>query len=175
MSLDYDHYLQEHIRLVMDGLKWMDEELDLGKDHLSVLSRAIEYAFEHDKSKWSAEEYPAYDNWFYGNDKSHQAKIEFEYAWLHHIHKNRHHWQHWVLINDDDGTVALEMPREYVYEMIADWWTFSWKNGNLYEIFDWYDVHKDKMILHKETRKMIESVLDKMKARLDELKKYKTE
>ena len=71
----------------------------------------------------------------------------------------------------DEGIYALEMPKEFVYEMICDWWSFSHKTGNLYEIFDWYKAHSKKMILHENTRKLVEEILDKIKSELDKEKK----
>lgn len=52
--------------------------------------------------------------------------------------------------------------------MICDWWSFSWKSGNLYTIFDWYDEHKNYMILSDDTRKIVEDILSKIKEVLDE-------
>ena len=71
--------------------------------------------------------------------------------------RNPHHWQHWVLINDDpgEGEVLLEMPYNYIIEMICDWWAFSWEKGNLSEIFSWYDEHKDYIKLHPNTRETV--------------------
>ena len=83
-----------------------------------------------------------------------------------HIHANPHHWQHWVLINDEDGTKALEIPEEYVIEMICDWWSFSHKTGELEEIFKWYDSHKANMIMHKNSKKLVEDYLKKIKEAL---------
>ena len=76
------------------------------------------------------------------------------------------------MINDDpqDGTVALDIPYKYVIEMICDWWSFSWSKGDLYEIFNWYDKHKDRMILSKNTRELVEDILDQIKNKLDENK-----
>src|SRR5947207_278928 len=31
----------------------------------------------------------------------------FDGAWLHHQHVNKHHWQHWVLRNDDGDARVL--------------------------------------------------------------------
>jgi predicted small metal-binding protein len=45
--------------------------------------------------------------------------------------------------------------------------SFSHKTGNLYEIFDWYKAHIKKMILHKNTKKLVEDILDKIKKELD--------
>jgi hypothetical protein len=52
--------------------------------------------------------------------------------------------------------------------MICDWWAFSWNKGNLYEIFKWYDQHKAYMKLSGKTRKTVEDILEKLKAKLDE-------
>ena len=120
---------------------------------------------EHDLSKYSAEEYQAYDDYFYGK-KNKETERAFNYAWLSHIHHNPHHWQYWVLKHDDEPEEALEMPEQYVIEMICDWWSFSFKTGNLYEIFDWYEKHKG-MVLHEKTRKLVEDTLNKIKKVLD--------
>ena len=58
------------------------------------------------------------------------------------------------------------MPFEYIIEMICDWWSFSWKSGNMTEIFDWYEKHKD-MKLNPETRKTVKDILAKMKQKLE--------
>lgn len=60
------------------------------------------------------------------------------------------------------------MPENYILEMICDWWAFSWQNENLYEIFDWYDKHKDHMDLSNNTRKTVEDILTKMYDKLNE-------
>ena len=62
------------------------------------------------------------------------------------------------------------MPYEYVIEMICDWWSFSHKSGKLYEILDWYETHKERMILHDNTRKIVEDILYKIKNELDSCK-----
>lgn len=82
----------------------------------------------HDVTKFDPAEYDAYDQYFYGkNSESEAVKGEFDRAWLHHLHKNSHHWQHWVLINDDDRTKGLDMDLYSVIEMISDWLSFAVK------------------------------------------------
>ena len=120
----------------------------------------------HDEAKFRPEEYDAYDAYFYG-DGDEKA---FNRAWLHHIHHNPHHWQHWVLINDDDGRpgeyTALEMPRQYVFEMVADWWSFSWRTGNLNEIFGWYKTHEGRIVMHENTRALLHRILDEIREKI---------
>lgn len=166
MSIEYDEYLKQHIKNVQNGLNWMNDNLDIDRDIRSAIGEALWRT--HDESKYGTKEYRAYDAYFYGGNRSYNVVQDFNYAWLHHIHNNPHHWQYWVLINDDekDGTIALEMPKTYVAEMIADWWTFSWKTGKLGDIFDWYDEHKDRIVMHKNTRKLVEDILDKIETKL---------
>ncbi len=124
--------------------------------------------FEHDASKSKPDEYEAYDAYFYGGNRSYAVVQAFQRAWLLHIHRNPHHWQHWVLINDDpgEGEVLLEMPYNYIIEMICDWWAFSWAEGDLSEIFSWYDEHKDYIKLNPKTRETVEDILWELRGRL---------
>lgn len=167
MSSKYAEYVRDHIDNVKKAYFWLKDRavVDLKEGEADFL----EQLSVHDLSKYGEEEYAAYDKYFYGT-KTKEAEKDFDYAWLHHIHQNPHHWQHWVLINDEDGIVGLEMPENYVYEMICDWWSFSHKTGNLYEIFDWYENHKNNMILHPNTKKLVERILNDIKEELDKEK-----
>ena len=170
MSIEYDDYLYEHRAHVIDGLEWLRHNVPelvyiLTSQQINRISTC------HDESKNYREEYSAYDDYFYGGKRTKEVNEKFNYAWLHHIHNNPHHWQYWVLVNDDpeEGSAALDIPYEYVIEMVCDWWTFSWRNGDLYEIFKWYDEHKDYMILSKNTRELVEEILGKIRSKLDEI------
>lgn len=165
MSLEYDDYLQQHINNVVNAYEWLVRNIN----GASMFGVSQNYIWDHDNSKFTSDEYDPYDEYFYCDQKTTEIKSNFNYAWLHHIHNNKHHWQYWVLINDDpeEGIIALDIPYKYLLEMIADWWSFSWKSGNLYEIFDWYDSRKDHMILSKNTREAVEEILAEMKEKLD--------
>lgn len=164
MSKQYDNYLLQHIGDVTKALMWMNDHDFIDEDTMDVAKRHVR---QHDKSKYFVQEYVPYDNYFYG-DRTDEVKEAFDFAWLHHIHNNPHHWQYWVLVRDEGTFHGLEMPKEYVYEMIADWWSFSWKSGNLYDIFEWYATHGPKMILHPNTRKLVDDILDKINKILDQ-------
>lgn len=172
MSEKYDEYIKEHKENVQKGFEWLKTNLPevMPSDmfEMSVLENAI--IPEHDKSKYDKEEYDAYDAYFYGGNRSYQVVQDFNKAWLHHIHKNPHHWQHWILINDDpgEGEIILDMPDVYIIEMICDWWAFSWKAGKLGEIFEWYNTHKDYMKLSDYTRKKVMDILEKIYYKLAE-------
>ena len=167
MSWQYDSYLQNHKDGVMKGYEWIRENLP------NLLIGECDYEWQllnHDSSKSKIDEYQPYDGYFYGNNKSNAVLEEFNKAWLLHIHRNPHHWQHWVLINDnpDEGEIVLDMPYKYIIEMILDWWSFSWNNNKLNEIFNWYDQHKDYMKLSDNTRKIVVDILEQIKSKFQE-------
>lgn len=168
MSTQYDLYLEQHRLNVAKGYEWMYKNLPEILDYdMSKLEHQI--CFNHDASKIELDEYIAYDQYFYGNNKSYQVVQDFNYAWLLHIHRNPHHWQYWVLVNDDpkEGIVCLDMSYNYIIEMICDWWSFSWSNESPYDIFTWYDDHKEYIKLSENTRKTVEHILNKIKKKLD--------
>lgn len=169
MSKEYDDYLIEHKANVKRAFAWMKENIP---ETLVDCKEDIEYQIEfgHDHSKTMSDEYNAYDRYFYGGNRSYAVVQAFNYAWLLHIHRNPHHWQHWMLINDDpkEGEAIMDMQYNYVIEMICDWWSFSWKAGNLYEIFTWYDDRKDYIKLSTNTRIVVEMILEKMRRKLEE-------
>lgn len=172
MSLEYDNYLKEHKANVGAGLVWLQDNLPEVLDYKDEEGNDFDWEWQivlkHDASKSDPEEYDAYDNYLYGN-KSYENTQNFNLAWLHHIHVNPHHWQHWVLINDDSklGTICLDMPYNYIVEMICDWWSFSFKTGNLSEIFNWYDAHKAHILLSDDTRETVEDILGKIQRKIE--------
>lgn len=168
MSREYDLYLEQHKGNVAKGFEWFRENLPEVLNGLDNLEWQV--CIAHDQSKTEPDEYEAYDKYFYGKNKSYQVMQDFNLAWLKHIHRNPHHWQHWILINDNpkEGKIVLDMPKNYIIEMICDWWAFSWKAGNLFEIFKWYDEHKDYMKLSPKTRKTVEDILEQIKTKLSE-------
>lgn len=171
MSKQYDEYLMKHREAVAAAYGWIYDNLpellrsDLGRIVLGMYINRF-----HDESKDDLEEYDAYDAYFYGEERTEEVVENFNRAWLRHIHKNPHHWQHWVLINDDPkcGTIVLDMDYQHIIEMICDWWSFGFRAGNLYELFSWYDKHKDYIKLSDKTRKTVEDILDKIKNKLEE-------
>lgn len=133
-------------------------------------------ALIHDFSKFLPSEWFPYVNFFYGDYPSIQevlgdaknhvkrfkedVKEEFDYAWLHHQKRNKHHWQYWVLLLDAGKIQVLKMPEKYVHEMIADWRGAGKAITGEDNILTWYHGNRDKMILHPETRLLVEELLD---------------
>ncbi len=183
----YENYLTTHINNVKRGYEWIKEHLpDLTKvdnyyEETVYYGELDDIINQHDKSKYNRLpdnenyyelkcEYDAYADYFYGKEgQTPEIKAAFELAWLAHIHANPHHWQHWMLQNDDDGLKLLDMPYVFILEMICDWWAFSWKAENLYEIFSWYDKNKKGILLSDKTRTTVERILNELKKKLDEI------
>ena len=169
MSVQYDEYLEKHKANVKKAFKWFQENfpelLDNKYDDLEW-----QICFGHDESKMKKDEYDAYDAYFYGGNRSYQVVYDFRKAFNTHIHRNPHHWQYWVLIHDDpdERETILDMPDNYIIEMICDWWAFSWAKEDLTEIFKWYDEHKDYIKLSDNTRFIVERILNMIKRKLEE-------
>lgn len=111
------------------------------------------HAITHDLSKFRPREFKAYAEYFYGqNNILHELIIEkdFELAWLHHQHTNKHHWDYWVNSRGE----ALPMPHKYIDQMIVDWEAMGLKFGNTAKEF--YEFKGKEMILHRATRSLLE-------------------
>lgn len=117
----------------------------------------------HDWSKFMPIEWFAYVNTFYGEfryaERPFKLIKEFDLAWLHHQHCNPHHWQYWILKNDDGTTKTLEMPDKFVREMVADWAGAGRGITGKWEVAEWYEKNKHKIILGTGTRIAVEYYL----------------
>lgn len=172
MSREYDIYLTEHKGNVAKGFHWIQENLpELLIDDSTGFDYEHQICFAHDESKGRPDEYDAYDAYFYGGNRSYQVVQDFNYAWLNHLHRNPHHWQHWILLCDDpeEGEIILDMPYPYILEMICDWWAFSWAKEDLTEIFNWWEKHKDYIKLSKKTYGEVVHILEAIRMKLEEL------
>jgi hypothetical protein len=126
----------------------------------------------HDMSKLRISEFIPYARHFYGRgrdihhgrDKTGYYKAgdtddkDFNVAWLLHQHRNPHHWQYWLLTQDEDEPIMFEMPTRYLYEMVADWRGAGMAQGTP-DTLKWYMAHRAKMLLHPATRNRIETIL----------------
>ena len=168
---EYEQYLKEHCLNVRKAFYW------IRKSCPDILKNADKVDYEwnillHDDTRTVNDEYYAYYDYFYNRDKKGKCKNKyaeqnFRIAKLAHYHRNPDHWQHWILLNDDEGEEYLEIPLCYIIEMICDWWSFSWKTGNLMEIFNYYDQHKDKIKMNEFSRNKLEDILKQMREKLE--------
>lgn len=117
----------------------------------------------HDWSKFMPIEWFAYVETFYGKyeykDRPSKLVKAFDRAWLHHQHYNPHHYQHWILRNDDGTSKALVIPDKFVKEMVADWAGAGRAITGKWEVLDWYKNNMHKMFIDSSTRTSVEYYL----------------
>lgn len=87
-------------------------------------------------------------------------KEGFIRAWHHHLRFGPHHWQHWLLYSDASIVKPVRMPNSYVYEMVCDWIAMGIGHKDLLECRDYYAAQKNIMLLHPETRRLVESLIN---------------
>ena len=95
-----------------------------------------------------------------------EVKDDFNRAWLLHQHRNKHHWQHWVLREDSGRVYALKMPLRYVLEMLADWEGAGRAITGKADSSAWYTKNRINIILHPETQLFVDSQLNYVEATL---------
>jgi hypothetical protein len=133
----------------------------------------------HDWSKFRPSEFFPYAEHFYGKGKDITAGRDstgyykptdtgdaaFDFAWLLHQKRNKHHWQWWVLPEDEGGVKLIHMSDRYCIEMLCDWIGASKAQGHggFEGVLTWYEANKHKMQLNKVTRDNIEDMLEQGK------------
>jgi Family of unknown function (DUF5662) len=110
----------------------------------------------HDWSKLTPAEWSPYVRNFYTDRKDQAA---FDRAWLHHQHRNPHHWQHWLLREDDGDTKALPMPESLVREMVADWMGAGRAITGKWDVVSWYAKNRSKIVLESGTRLAVDALV----------------
>lgn len=116
----------------------------------------------HDSSKFSLDELPHYARNFFGDKADPNG---FASAWLHHIHFNEHHWQHYIFpdgftpkgSNVQNGVV--EMPQRFALEMVADWMGASKAYTGSDDMTDWLSKNISKITVHSNTAIYLRYVL----------------
>lgn len=113
----------------------------------------------HDWSKLSPAEWTPYVASFYGPERTPAVRAAFEAAWLHHQHRNPHHWQHWLLQEDDGDLKTLPMPEHFIREMVADWMGAGRAITGKWEVHEWYTKNAEKIRLSPGTRRAVEALI----------------
>lgn len=121
----------------------------------------------HDWQKFTPTEWSPYVWSFYGpwkySERPQWLVDSFNRAWLHHIHYGPHHWQHWLLVYDDDKEAeeALPIPERYTVEMLADWRAAGLAITGQDNTKEWYLKRRERFqrVIHQDARKWIEKQL----------------
>jgi hypothetical protein len=148
--ISYGKYLLRHKYFVFR------ESLKLGVPLLAALI--------HDWDKLLPWMWIAYANTFYNEDGTARQSDEssphpnYDYAWLAHQKRNKHHWQAWVIVMDGGDVKPLTMPERHIREMIADW-RGAGKALGFPDTIAWYNKNKYKMYFDRLTRQRVEHLL----------------
>jgi hypothetical protein len=136
------------------------------KYHVYTAGRALKVPLRqliiHDWSKFLPNEFFPYAEHFYGVDRgeaSRKSSASFRQAWLYHVHKNPHHWNHWVIINNEGKPFTYIIPEKYLREMVADWLGANMSIRGYYGYVEWLEANKNKIVMHPESRIALDELL----------------
>ena len=149
---EYTNYINQHVLNVSVAYnKFSDilcRKLDISPYKLGI------QVFNHDKSKYSDEEFDGYRQWFYPCTTEVRNKELFDKAWEHHYKNNSHHPEYYL---DADGD-PLDMEIIDIAEMLLDWEAMSMKFGG--STYDYYMKNRDNKPLSEYTKGVIDNVID---------------
>ena len=166
MYIKYLRYVIRHkwyvlIECFKQGLYWQGLMHDVSKFLPSELIPYARYFYGKKPNSYfeATAKYGCYEAAPYGSLLEDIIEIKFDTAWLNHIHRNPHHWQYWILREDDGGIKLLPMPKKYIQEMLADWHGAGKAQGRADSDYSWYCMHKKQIQLHPATAKAVEEAL----------------
>ena len=119
----------------------------------------------HDKTKLMDCEYYPYLYKFYpfNSEVDHDLLVkQFDLALNHHQKHNAHHWQYWILIDENGQTKILDMDKIYIIEMICDWHSFTLTNPEL-TAYKWWNENKGNINVSLNTRIFIDKYIELFK------------
>lgn len=143
----------EHVTEILNHKKIVAVSLNV------IISELLRRAVEHDNSKFSPEEFDAFEeatprlkDLVYGSDEYKQALKEIESALRHHYQVNRHHPEHFENGINDMNLIDL-------IEMVCDWIAASQrvKDGDIYKSLD---INKDRFGISEQLFLIIKNTID---------------
>jgi hypothetical protein len=102
-----------------------------------------------------------------GKGSPHQAcreAIGYSPSWIHHYHKNKHHFQYWWDEDEEGKIIPIKMPYKYVIEMLCDMAgaskAYNPKNWEPKMLWDyWEQKCKGKRLMHRTSEYLIEKLI----------------
>lgn len=115
----------------------------------------------HDLTKLRPDEWLPYANFFYSDEQTKEVKDAFFIAWLKHLNRNSHHWNHWVVQSDGGVTKVFEMPEKDRIEMLCDWLGVQAALGKN-DLPRWYAERESTMLLGPKTKSWLKRELKQL-------------
>lgn len=124
----------------------------------------------HDLSKYGKTEFFSSAKYFTGKRSPIDTEKDdhgYSIAWQHHKGHNPHHWEYWI---DNIGTYTnspIQIPKQYVVEMVCDWVgagiVYSGNkvdfNKPYSEPLEYFNSHLKERIFHPKTKEELEYLL----------------
>lgn len=155
--------LAKHIRIVMKHRKYVRQ---------MCFKMGIRWqGIVHDISKYSLREL-SIAKYYVGTRSPHAVardEIGYSPSWIHHYHRNKHHWQYWLDIEDwPDKVIPVKMPYKYVIEMFCDFvgagkaynpgkWDASMPWAY------WVDHCAGKRLMHSDSERLLKKLIWNLK------------
>lgn len=125
----------------------------------------------HDLSKFSPEEFLNGVKYYAGDhspNENERYDKGYSNAWMHHKGRNKHHFEYWMDYNPyTKNNEPIKMPLIYVIEMFCDRVAASkvYMKENYTDAapLEYFLKAKHRRIIHKETSKLLESLLVMLK------------
>ena len=132
----------------------------------------------HDLSKYSWTEFHSGMKYYQGTRSPNAAEREesgYSTAWLHHKGRNRHHYEYWTDVgpaSEQWKIKGIKMPPKYVAEMIMDRIAaskvYKGKNYKNSDPMAYFNITKDYIVIHPETKKELHKILRMLEVRGEE-------
>lgn len=123
----------------------------------------------HDLSKYSIAELNIC-KYYNGKKSPHQVAREvlgYSPSWIHHYHKNKHHFQAWWDESETGEIIPMKMPYKYLIESFCDMLGASkaynsknWKPEMLQDY--WYNKCKGMRIQHKDSEAFLDFLIKQL-------------
>lgn len=99
------------------------KEFNIDRDELVRIEKVLQ---THDRSRFADDEFFPMANWTYSPRIGEQPIEAYNISRLKHYQRNAHHLEHYVFFNINTtrpahDTYAVQMPDNYIWELIADW------------------------------------------------------
>lgn len=131
----------------------------------------------HDLSKYSPAEFLVGAKYYQGDRSPNNAEREaigYSSAWLHHIGRNKHHYEYWIDYSTKSipgGIAPVPMPNKYIVEMLMDriaaCKVYHKEKYTTDAPLRYFERGKDVATMHEKTKRKLDFLL-KMLARQGE-------
>jgi len=111
----------------------------------------------HDCDKFLPSMFIPYANYFYGNKDKWKDRLNI--AWNSHQKRNKHHYQYWILTNDNGEIILLDIPDKYLKEMICDWKGAGKAITGKNNIKEWWKKTANEKLINISTKIKIDKIL----------------